>query len=167
MSDLTTAIVIHDLVGIQRVVREQPWLASERVHDRLPIEWAAATGNPMTHGRVNRLLGTAATNVDHRRLLRDFLVMLSRTNYFGAVAPAKAARRAWEQIHEGTVHVFSKDEPDFRFDVEQMRDLEVLIEQARVLPKRELEQVAEAVQFIDLSATTRTTRSSKFPPSRR
>jgi hypothetical protein len=143
MSALTKAIVNHDLAGIARVMREQPELAWERNQDWLPIEWAAGTGNAVTYARANRLLASAAVGVKHRQLLRDYLVALSRTNYFGAVEPHKAARRAWEQMQDGMVHAFSKDEPDFQLDDEQKQDLELLMQQAGVQTKAELISVAE------------------------
>lgn len=142
MSALTNAIVNHDLAGIARVMREHPELAFERNQDWLPIEWAAGTGNVVTYARANRLLGTATAGVDHRRLLKDYLVAMSRTNYFGAAEPWQAAHRAWEQIREGAVHAFSKDEPDFQLDEEQKLDLELLMAQAGVHTKAELAALA-------------------------
>jgi hypothetical protein len=142
MSALTTAIVNHDLAGIARVISEQPELALERNHDWLPIEWAARTGNVVTYARVNRLLGSAASGVDHRRLLKDYLVAMSRTNYCGAVEPWKAAHRLWDQIRDGAVHAFSKNEPDFQLDDDQKLELELLMVQAGVHRKADLAALA-------------------------
>jgi hypothetical protein len=141
MSALTTAIVNHDLAGIARVMREQPELAFELNQDWLPIEWAAGTGNVVTYARANRLLGTAAAGVDHRQLLKDYVVAMSH-NYFGAVEPWKAAHRAWEQMREGAIHAFTKADPDFQLDADQKLDLELLMVQAGVHTKAELAALA-------------------------
>jgi hypothetical protein len=143
VNPLTTAIVNHDIKGMVGTLRERPELAFERHLDRLPIEWAAATGDVGLYLRANRLLGPAATGVDHRGLLRDYILALSRTNYFGAVSTALTAMRVWEQLREGIVRPFSKDEPEFRLDDERKLDLELLLCQAGLTTQSDLVSLAD------------------------
>jgi hypothetical protein len=94
-------------------------------------------GNTFTVTRLLRVLPSIAYAVDAKDLLRKRLVALG-TNYFGGGSPQAAARRLWEQVFEARVQPFSRDEPDFVLNAEQLEDCRFLLEHAAVRSKSEL-----------------------------
>lgn len=131
MTNLTRAITLHDLDGIAAAIAAAPEEIHERVSGWLPIQWAERTNNPVTYARVVRLLGSASGHIEHRLLLKNYVVAIS-SNYFGGGSPEQSAVRAWEQIHRGIVRPFSKSESDFILSDEQKMDLVHLLKEAGV-----------------------------------
>jgi len=142
MSKLTSAITSHDFEAISRIVKEEPSLIHEEVNGWLPIEWARRCGNHFTYARVIRLFGEDSDSAQFLQVLIKCITLIS-SNYFGGGTPQKAAKRAWEQIYEGKEHPFSKDEPDFKLNIEQRMDLANLIEKCGFTSKESFVAVFE------------------------
>lgn len=137
MTRLTSAIVSHDLMGIEEAVAEEPDLLHEPVTGWLPIEWARRTGNFVTLVRLLRCMGTGAPEEEYEELLHRYVALLS-SDEFEPASPSEGASMAWDAAYHGQVHKVGRWNRDFVSSPEQARDIRFLMERCGVASKEAL-----------------------------
>lgn len=127
MTRLTSAIVSHDLLGIEKAVAEEPQLLREPVTGWLPIEWARRTGNFVTLVRLLRCMGNSAPEENFEGLLGQYVALLS-ADEFEPVSLPEGASMAWDAAFHGRVHKVGRWRRDFVSSPQQAQDIRFLIE---------------------------------------
>lgn len=129
MTLLTSAIVSHNLEGIEKVVAQDRALLYQEENGWLPIEWAQRTGNFVTLARVYRVYGDEAPEFPVDQLLKEYLNLLGSDEYEPCTLE-QTANMIWEQLYKGKMFKVGRWKRDLIATDGQAEDIRFLIKRA-------------------------------------
>lgn len=137
MTLLTSAIVSHNLEGIEKVVAKDRALLYQEENGWLPIEWAKRTGNFVTLARVYRVYGEEAPELAASELLKLYLNLLGSDEYEPCTLE-QTANMVWEQLYKSKKFKVGRWKRDLIATDGQAEDISFLIKRAGYSSPEEL-----------------------------
>lgn len=137
MTILTSAIVSHDLEGIEKAVNQDQSLLHKTEGGWLPFEWAKRTGNFVTLARVYRVYGEDAPEFPVGELLKEYLNLLGSDEYEPCTLE-QTANMVWGQLYKGKKFKVGRWKRDLVATDGQAEDIRFLIKRAGYSSPEEL-----------------------------
>ncbi len=137
MTELTSAIVAHDLDGIEKVILENPSQVNVPVMGWLPIDWAKRTGNFVTVVRLLRCIGEKGPREEFTKLLHDYIELLTEDE-FEPCSLTEGASMAWDAAYHGKIHKIGRWKRNFVSSPQQAQDIRFLIERCGLNSRKAL-----------------------------
>ena len=142
MTELTGAIVAHDLKAIEELVAADPALVNQRENGWLPIEWAAKTGNVVTFARAARIMGSDIKQADATRWLQKYMTIVTSTEYEQITKDA-GATMVWASLFSGGEYKVDRWKRPLIASSSHADDLRFLIKAAGIGCAAQLREISE------------------------